>query len=525
MNDIETETGLRDYYQSITPVGSMDVVRLVDSAIRARRGAPSAAGRSRPRMLAGIAAVLTVAVVGGVCFSAWRAGPDRGIPGLAESSPSTSGSIPESPSLAATIGPVLPSPTETATPQPLTTLRAATESTPSHHFSLTGAPDGTFDTATLLQDGRVLLTGQFTRQTLGGFNVSVWTTAAALYDPATGKFSPTGSLVRAQGGGSTTLLADGRVLVAGGVAYSNSGGKLAADKLAEAELYDPATGRFTTTGSMGAVRADQAAALLADGDVLIAGGDDLSRSLATAELYDPSAGTFKPTGSMTEGRSQGKAIRLDDGRVLIYGGFGPSGPSSTAQLYDPETGRFTAIAWPAGGLAPNTASVTLLPDGRLLVAGGSDGTSSVATAQLFDPTTGTWSPTGSMATPREDHSAVLLADGTVLIAGGITARIYGDVNSGRPAAPGESGQAIQLDRYDSARGGSSTGPEVFGATGPAPTYLTSAELYDPTTGKFSATGAMRIWIANPVAITLLDGRVLFIGQDANSREAAELYQP
>jgi hypothetical protein len=412
-----------------------------------------------------------------------------------------------------------------ATLQPAPTLRAATKSTPSRHFSLTAAPTGNYDTATLLQDGRVLLTGEFTSQTIGSFNVPVWTTAAELYDPATGKFSPTGSMARAQGGGSTTLLADGRVLVAGGVEYSGSAGKLTADKLADAELYDPATGTFTATGSMGEIRADQTATLLADGEVLVAGGDNLSGSLATAELYDPASGTFHSTGSMTEARSQAKAVRLHDGRVLIYWGFGATTMPKTAELYEPTTGKFSAIAWPGGGLYPDSASVTLLQDGRLLVAGGSDGSNSVATAQLFDPATGASSPTGSMATPREAHSAVLLSNGQVLIAGGMTAHLYGYEGAGQQAALSGNDPAFQLDEHHNAPGGNSTGSQVFGMTGPPPTYLTSAELYDPATGKFTSTGSMRTWLLSPTATLLLDGRVLFIGQDSKSRETAELYQP
>ena len=227
---------------------------------------------------------------------------------------------------------------------------------------------------------------------------------------------------------------------------------------------------------------------------------------------------------MTEPRSQSKAVLLQDGRVLIYDGFGATTMAATAQLYDPKTGTFSAVSWPTGAPYLNSDSVTLLRDGRLLVAGGSDGSNSQATAQLFDPVTGTWSPTGSMTVAREGHSAVLLSDGEVLLAGGITAHQYGYDGSDQQAALSGSDVNLQLDGYD-APGGNSTGSQAFGMTGPPPTDLTSAELYDPATGKFTSTGSMRTWLPNPTATLLLDGRVLFIGQDSKSRETAELYQP
>jgi hypothetical protein len=139
---------------------------------------------------------------------------------------------------------------------------------------------------------------------------------------------------------AATLLADGRVLVAGG---SDRHGELAS-----AEIFDPKTGTFTATGSMATRRIYTTATLLPDGRVLVAGGggDYADRQfLASAEIFDPNAGTWAATGSMAEARTWGAAVPLKDGRVLVTGGYGDLAPLASAELYDPVAGTFS----PAGG--------------------------------------------------------------------------------------------------------------------------------------------------------------------------------
>ena len=258
--------------------------------------------------------------------------------------------------------------------------------------------------ATQLPNGKVLITG--------GSDGYGGSPSGEQYDPTTGTFIPAGPM-GTWGYSRSTLLPNGKVLITGGGSGNTA--------LASAELYDPATGTFTLTESMGTGRMAHAAILLPNGKVLIAGGYNGSSALASAELYDPVTGTFSPTGSMATARMSGfGGVLLSNGKVLIAGGWNPnSGPSTSAELYDPVTGAFSATGSMGTGRYHNT--MTLLPNGEVLIAGG--GTSFtpgnfLASAELYDPTTETFTGTGSMGVPRYAHTATVLLNGQVLIAGG-----------------------------------------------------------------------------------------------------------
>src|SRR6202142_1335801 len=254
-------------------------------------------------------------------------------------------------------------------------------------------------TATLLNNGTVLVTG-----VLNNSNGTRATTAG-VYDPVTGTVTPTGSMTTTRLYGYTaTLLKNGKVLVTGGI----GGNSAPYDDLASAELYDPATGLFTATGSMSATRENCTATLLNNGKVLVAGGyndqnSDFydSYSLASVELYDPATGTFTATGSMNNPRGGHTATLLSNGKVLVAGGYDSNSlPLASAELYDPAAGTFAATGSMNNSRGNHVA--TLLNNGTVLVAGGVSGLNEppVAGAELYDPVTGTFTTTGSMSTAR-----------------------------------------------------------------------------------------------------------------------------
>jgi hypothetical protein len=180
----------------------------------------------------------------------------------------------------------------------------------------------------------------------------------------------------------------------------------------------PAAQGAGSPGSLSTARYGHTSTLLSNGKVLVAGGSNGSY-LASAELYDPTSGTWAATGSLNTARQMHTATLLSNGKVLVAGGFN-GGTLASAELYDPASGTWAAT----GSL--NTArwihTATLLSNGKVLVAGGIDNVGNpFASAELYDPASGTWTATGSLNTGRYDHTATLLPNGKVLVAGDLTA--------------------------------------------------------------------------------------------------------
>jgi choice-of-anchor C domain-containing protein len=313
-------------------------------------------------------------------------------------------------------------------------------------------------TATLLADGRVLVAGG-----IDGFS-------AELFNPATGTWSGTCNLREWHAWHTATRLADGRVLVVGG---SNLDGGI----LDSAEIFDPATQTMSGTPSLHTGRLEHTATLLADGRVLVVGGSN-NGILDSVEIYDPITFTWRVTNHMETARRHHTATLLADGRVLVVGGsILDVGRLDSAEIFDPATGIWSATNHMETAREDHTA--TLLADGRVLVVGGGIPGDS---AEIFDPATQTWSGTGSLQTGRSHHTATLLAAGRVLVAGGWV---------------------------------------PFFA-------LDSAEIFDPATGIWSATDNLASARTDYTATRLADGRVLVAGGYAgggNYLARAEVYDP
>ena len=283
-------------------------------------------------------------------------------------------------------------------------------------------------TATLLDDCSVLVTGA----EWGG--AGHLPKSAEVYDPSAGVWSSVGRF-RQRSFHTSVLLADGAVLVMGGWLEQWNATRVA-------EIYEPSTGEWLKAGRMGQLRAEHAAVVLQDGAVLVAGGvggAGEKLALASAELLDPQTDTWSQTGSMAQGRSLPTATLLADGRVLVLGGRDGKGNAlSSAEMYDPSTHAWSIAADMADSRMFHTA--TFLNDGRVLVTGGSaqravmmeyievfdprvgirEGGNILASVEIFDPATGSWSPAADMSEARKAHTATLLPDGRVLVAGGTT---------------------------------------------------------------------------------------------------------
>jgi hypothetical protein len=330
--------------------------------------------------------------------------------------------------------------------------------------------------AVRLQDGRVLAAGGWRTDVVEA------KATAEVYDPATGTFSATGSMAEKRTFATASLLADGKVLVAGGA----RGGFTPAE-FASTEIWSPSTGTFSAGPTMSGARFFHAAVDLEDGRVLVAGGFASGSALKSAEILD--SGSWTSAGDMAARRHNFPAVRMADGRVLVVGGSaGPEGDFatlSTCEVFDPSAGTFSAAASLPG--PRSGAGSVLLGDGSVLVVGGHDGTGPLDDALLYDPGSNAWSSAGTRS-GAGPCTATLLDDGRVLVAGGTV-------------VPG--GDAS-----------------------------TAADLYDPATGTFTALDPMITGRANHTANLLEDGSVLLAGGTilispglANAHDAAELYVP
>jgi hypothetical protein len=314
-------------------------------------------------------------------------------------------------------------------------------------------------TATRLTNGSVLVAGGYTENDGLQFHAS-----SELYDPATGRWLPTGSMNHNRSAHTATLLTNGKVLVVGGDGDTNL--------YSSAELYNPATDIWMPTASMTRARSGHTVTLLPNGKVLVTGGS----FTASAELYDPATDTWTATAAPSSPFIDHIATLLIDGKVLVCGGNG-----TTVEIFDPSTETWTN-AGPMNVWRQFGHTATLLPDGKVLVVGGDTGSlGNTARAEVYDPATGEWSETSAMNIVRVYHAACLLQDGKVLVSGG----------------------EIESDLFHS-------------------------EVYDPATGEWTLSAVPYCIRQDHTASLLPDGKVLVTGgqyvQNPSFSEA-ELYDP
>ncbi len=296
-----------------------------------------------------------------------------------------------------------------------------------------------------LQNGKILLVGGY-----NGINFSL--VSADLYNPATGLWSATGNMNVGRIGHTATLLNDGRVLVTGGFSQNSS-----PDVVTSAEIYNPATGQWTTVASMYLARYSHTATLLGNGKVLIVGGFAPGSYTTETEIYDPVADTWTVVTSMTAGRGEHTATLLQDGRVLVAGGY-DGGQTNAAEIYDYTNDTWTTVGNLNVGRTLHSA-VTLL-DGRVLIAGGRTNT-----AEIFNPATNIWSFAPSMSITRKGYPLILLDDGRAMALGG------------------------------------NSESEVFAQT----------EIYDPVSNTWTAGNSMTVPRVLHAGVKLVNGEILIAG--------------
>ena len=384
----------------------------------------------------------------------------------------------------------------------------------------------------LLGDGRVLLTGPqwdqigATGENWTGWVLKIWDPTAstfATYPRAIRPPQPPDAVPSSKPVDRAVPLEDGRVLVIDG--WEGPLGQTTS-----AELFDPGSGTFSATGSLTTPRLSMASVRLADGRVLVSGGEppeddplppntaDGEPALASSDLFDPAANGFMPVGTMTAPRLGHSMTLLADGRVLVVGGSDGSETTShtirSAELFDPTSRTFS----PTGSMAEERSNFAVAPvrlaDGRVLVIGGGtdDGTatfdlaaqlkrSGTISTEIYDPVTGEFS--GGPTIPRPVSTATLLDDEIVLLTG-----TWWESHQKAQMVP-----SFERDER----------------------HYAWAGLLDPASGSIveipPVPGATALESSpTPRALRLSDGRILVVeGWDANDDDAPEgvvgLFQP
>jgi N-acetylneuraminic acid mutarotase len=349
---------------------------------------------------------------------------------------------------------------------------------------------GYYAASGVLANGQVLVTGGSVLQAAESITA---VSNADLFNPATNTWTPAASMSIERQQHTATVLQSGQMLVSGGN-YGSGYAGVSNDVFDSGEVYDPTSNSWSSAGTMSTPRYEHTASLLANGTVLVAGGNDLvgtcscTTFVSSVDLYNPASNSFTATGALVTARYAHTATVLANGMVLVAGGFGGAtstlqsggAPLASAELYNPTTGTWTATGSMTTAHMNHTA--TLLPSGEVLVAGSYTGSATTATAEVYDPSSGTWTAVASMSTPRQSQGAALLPNGTVLIVGGLN---------------GASSAVIGVG---------------------------TAEVYDPTSNTWTPSGGMVTARQFFVLNALGDGRIRFDGGSPNAFGLPEFYK-
>jgi hypothetical protein len=310
---------------------------------------------------------------------------------------------------------------------------------------------------------------------------------ASLPIVTTGQWTPAMDMADARDGASAVLLANGDTLIAGG---SNPAGTLQT-----ADIYQ-IDGSLTAAATMTTARSRHTATLLQDGRVLVAGGDSGGGTATnSAEIYDPGSGTWNSVGPLVSARFGHTATLLADGRVAIIGGENNGSPVAGIEVFDPNTDLFTQPA--SLNVARKGHAAAMLADGRVLVAGGfgvdaQNNQIALSSVEIFDPVTNAVSAAANLNTARGRHSATVVLDGLVVVAGGSNGQA--DLNSIEIYTPATDAWAVSAATLSVAREGhvatllpKNNSVLVSGGSSNG-TALQSAEIFRPWTGTVVSAG-------------------------------------